>query len=193
MKIFYVSDLHIGHKNCLRFDNRPFKDLREQNEKLVEIWNSRVNPKDHVWILGDVLWKTDPESVETIKKLNGKKFVVTGNHDGKWLKDSSVKKLFAKIYHSYHLFFDNRRKVVLSHYPIFMYDGVLNGSFHLYGHVHIDETDCKFIHKWRKEYEEELKIQYGKDFKVNMFNVGLAVSYMEWGPKTLDEILEANK
>ena len=35
MKEFFVSDLHIGHENCLRFDNRPFKDLAEQNESKV--------------------------------------------------------------------------------------------------------------------------------------------------------------
>ena len=61
MKEFFVSDLHIGHENCLRFDNRPFKDLAEQNEKMVEIWNKRVKPEDHVWMLGDILWFANKE------------------------------------------------------------------------------------------------------------------------------------
>ena len=26
---YYISDLHIGHENILRFDNRPFADVNE--------------------------------------------------------------------------------------------------------------------------------------------------------------------
>lgn len=29
MANFYISDLHIGHENILRFDNRPFADVNE--------------------------------------------------------------------------------------------------------------------------------------------------------------------
>ena len=28
---YYISDLHIGHENILRFDNRPFADVNEMN------------------------------------------------------------------------------------------------------------------------------------------------------------------
>ena len=32
---YYISDLHIGHENILRFDNRPFADVNEMNNKLI--------------------------------------------------------------------------------------------------------------------------------------------------------------
>ena len=35
MANFYISDLHIGHENILRFDNRPFADVNEMNNKLI--------------------------------------------------------------------------------------------------------------------------------------------------------------
>lgn len=48
MANFYISDLHIGHENILRFDNRPFADVNEMNNKLIENWNARVRSDDTV-------------------------------------------------------------------------------------------------------------------------------------------------
>ena len=50
MANFYISDLHIGHENILRFDNRPFADVNEMNNKLIENWNARVRSDDTVYI-----------------------------------------------------------------------------------------------------------------------------------------------
>ena len=50
---YYISDLHIGHKNCIIFDNRPFSTLEEMHDTIVENWNSVVKKDDEVYILGD--------------------------------------------------------------------------------------------------------------------------------------------
>lgn len=50
---YYISDLHIGHANAIKFDNRPFADVNEMNNAIMENWNSRVKPNDTVYILGD--------------------------------------------------------------------------------------------------------------------------------------------
>ena len=75
MKEFFVSDLHIGHANIIIFDNRPWT-LEEQNDKIREIWNSRVKEDDHVWLLGDVLWSASQANVAFLQSLNGVKFLV---------------------------------------------------------------------------------------------------------------------
>ena len=52
---FYISDLHLGHKNILAFDNRPFFSLEEMTETIISNWNSVVSKNDSVYVLGDML------------------------------------------------------------------------------------------------------------------------------------------
>ena len=32
---YYMSDLHIGHANAIKFDNRPFADVNEMNNEIL--------------------------------------------------------------------------------------------------------------------------------------------------------------
>lgn len=77
---YYTSDLHIGHYNILSFCSRPFRDLQEMHERLVENWNKKVKSTDSVYVLGDVFWKPNYIS-EVSPFLNGTKYCVAGNHD----------------------------------------------------------------------------------------------------------------
>jgi len=54
MKKFYTSDLHLGYKNILRFDNRPFQSLDEMTEIIIDNWNNAVSNDDLVYVLGDM-------------------------------------------------------------------------------------------------------------------------------------------
>ena len=78
---YYISDLHIHHKNVIRFDNRPFADTDLMNAVLVNNWNERVTEDDHVYVLGDAFWKNEEESLKILKELKGHLHLVRGNHD----------------------------------------------------------------------------------------------------------------
>ena len=82
-KIFLVSDLHLDHKNIIKYCNRPFKDVHEMNYWLIKNWNSTVRKKDTVYFLGDfALSRNNRQRVQNlIHSLNGRKIFIKGNHD----------------------------------------------------------------------------------------------------------------
>ena len=55
---YYISDLHLGHANVIRWDKRPFDSIGEMHREVIRRWNCTVTPKDTVWLLGDVAWNT---------------------------------------------------------------------------------------------------------------------------------------
>lgn len=84
MRIWYTSDLHLGHK--LVSEIRGFDSVYEHDKKLMDNWRRNVGPKDTVYVLGDISmnpYRQDCGStpLEKIDSLPGKKILVSGNHD----------------------------------------------------------------------------------------------------------------
>lgn len=78
--MFFTSDLHIGHANVIKYDERPFKDVDEMHESLILRFNSTVPKNGLTYFLGDVGNK--PKDVRSvIERLNGTKILILGNHD----------------------------------------------------------------------------------------------------------------
>jgi calcineurin-like phosphoesterase family protein len=180
-KIFYIADLHFGHKNILSYDNRPFFSVSEMDKALIENWNKTVSKDDTVFILGDISWYNQKEQNNITKQLNGTKILIYGNHDYKsWSKaESGIE--YATDYAEIK---DNNRHVVLSHYPIMSYNGMYRGWYHLYGHVHCTADD-----KMTEHYFKQWKEYYLKPCLAA--NVGCMKPWMNYVPRTLDEIISA--
>ena len=77
----YISDLHFGHANILKFDNRPFRNTEEMEAALIENWNNSASAGDTTYILGDFCWVIEPEWKRIVPLLNGNKVLIRGNHD----------------------------------------------------------------------------------------------------------------
>jgi calcineurin-like phosphoesterase family protein len=84
MTRFVISDTHFGHERILGY--RPeFSTVEEMDEKIVENWNAVVREGDTVYHLGDVC--LNRRHLATVKRLNGRKILIKGNHDLFPLKD----------------------------------------------------------------------------------------------------------
>ena len=130
--IYYIADMHFGHKNVIRFDNRPFADTDLMDEVLIHNWNERVTADDTVYVLGDAFWKNEENSVKIIQRLNGHKHLIRGNHDrvhGRLRFHWESIEQYAEIN-------DGNTLVIMSHYPIPFYKNQHYGAVMLYGHVH---------------------------------------------------------
>ena len=115
--IYYIADMHFGHTNVLRFDNRPFSDTAQMDDTLIQNWNERVASDDSVYVLGDAFWKNEENSVRIMEKLNGHKHLIQGNHD----RVKGKLRLYWQSIEPYAEVNDENRLVILSHYPILFY------------------------------------------------------------------------
>lgn len=179
---YFISDLHLGHKNVLSFDNRPFKDIEENDSVIVSSWNSIVGIDDDVYILGDISWYNVTRTIEIVKSLNGSKHLIKGNHDNKLLKNRELQKEFVEITDYKELDISQGKSIVLCHYPIPCFKNHYYGWYHFYGHVH-----NSFEWNMMERIKYEMKELYDKPCE--MYNVGCMMPYMGYKPRTLEEIV----
>ena len=104
--VFFTSDTHFNHKlvagirgflkdgmknpyselesDAARKFLRENADVEAHNRTIISNWNSIVTPDDIVWHLGDVALGSWDDTTTCLGQLNGKKHLITGNHDRCW-------------------------------------------------------------------------------------------------------------
>lgn len=189
--IYYTADWHIGHANCLNFDQRPFKDLDHMHRVLVNNYNSRVPVDGLCYFLGDIGMSTIECVGPIIKSLNGTKVLLLGNHDKQ--SNAMYNLGFDVVLNTATMYIAGER-VTMSHCPlrgVFREDitdmrGAVEGDlwhgeskqdkfsvenegqFHLHGHIHSGP------------HNKKLKID-GKQF-----DVGVIAN--KYGPVSISDI-----
>lgn len=179
-KVFYIADLHFGHKNIIRYDNRPFSTIEEMDDRLIKNWNEVVGAEDTVFILGDIGWYEDEKLATIFENLKGTKILIKGNHDS-IAPESRLARCFQEItdYKEYYL--SKKSKVILSHYPIPFWNGQFRDSIHLYGHIH-NSYQHNIMESWKKELRQL------QDISLRCCNVGCMMPWMDYTPRTLEEL-----
>lgn len=128
---FFVADTHFGHRGVLGMCQRPFSDIEEHDELLIQAWNAVVGPRDEVWHLGDFALAKADRCAAVFRRLRGRKILVQGNHD--------KQKVTSLGWHQVHRFATPKiegQRVILSHYPMRAWPGAFRSSIHLFGHTH---------------------------------------------------------
>lgn len=149
---FFIADTHFNHANIIKYCNRPFANVDDQTEQLIDNWNSVVDVEDEVWVLGDFFFfyklsninptmkgfeiheKNVRDCTKILNRLSGSKNLIKGNHD---IFDNHFYKevLGFNFVSPYPIIFNNF--FILSHYPLQLTE--TTPYFNLYGHVHSDE------------------------------------------------------
>lgn len=139
-KIFFISDTHFGHKKIIQYQDRPFDSVEKMNQIMIDNWNRRASKDDDIYILGDLAFGNQQYVKNLINQLEGKKYLIRGNHD-KHVDTKEIANKFEWIKDYFLLNHASGFKFVLFHYPIYNWAFKYRGSIHLYGHIHDNAQD----------------------------------------------------
>lgn len=174
-RVFFTSDLHFGHANIIHFCGRPFANVDEMDEALIENWNRKVHRNDLVYILGDFSFRAAKPASEYLSRLKGRKILIRGNHDVSWMKDAESVSMLEAV-HDLLTVHQSEYQAVLCHYPMLSWPHLHRGAYMIYGHIHNNR-------------HEDPCIAYGLTDK--MLNAGVDVNGFE--PVTLEEMEQNNR
>lgn len=79
-----------------------------------------------------------------LNMLNGRKHFIVGNHDKSTLKSEKSCEHFKTVEKIYEIN-DGGNRVILCHFPISNWNGRHRGAYHIYGHIHGNQNELKFI------------------------------------------------
>jgi len=192
---YYISDLHFFHAGLNeRMDKRGFASAEAMNEYMIDKWNARIRKNDEVVILGDLSLGNVEETNGLLARLKGKLYLIEGNHDRYLHKKefNTGRFVWIKPYAEVH---DNNRKVILSHYPIFCYNGQYQldkkgnpRTYMLYGHVH-DSYDEYLLNQFIKETRASVRSIQGREepSAIPCHMINCFCMFSDYVPLTLDE------
>lgn len=197
---YYIADLHFFHAAMnSKMDCRGFADVTQMNEYMIQKWNGKVRKNDEVVIIGDFCWGSPEETTELLKRLNGRLYLIQGNHD-RFLKHKEMDLRRFVWVKSYEELQDNRRKVVLCHYPIMCYNGQYRldekgnpRTYMLYGHVH-DTMDQKLLDQFQEMTRQTVTVDVqGNERHIPCQMINCFCKYSDYEPLTLDEWIECDR
>ena len=148
--IWLSADQHFGHTNIIKYCNRPFLNIEEMDNTIINNINLVVKPGDIFYILGDFCFCKDQERRKYIlgnyrERIKcGTVNLVIGNHDSHY-KDYSPKpylfKHFNKVATSMMTVIENpitgeKKQLYMHHTACRVWPNSCHGSYHAFAHSH---------------------------------------------------------
>lgn len=171
--IWFTSDLHFFHDRILDFHPRRKelfgKTIEEAKEAMIQLWNSRVDKKDTIYILGDLSFGTIEDKRKLFQRLNGNKVLILGNHDKvpdhlkcyfnhiTQIKNMTFKK-------SVYNFLHRDIEMIMCHFPMLSWEHKDKNSVMIHGHCHgkVDEIN---------KNSDDLRFDVGLDSELANYNL----------------------
>lgn len=158
-RVWFTSDSHYHHQAILQYCQRPFSNIEEMDEALINNWNATVGPDDTVYHLGDFVFGGAQLIRKYRERLNGKIHLILGNHDLRNIKDS-VRDCFEEIIFQKNIKMEGDKiyDVVMNHYPFLSFPGLYHSDhIQLFGHVHSRPNntglDADRLHLLKNQYD----------------------------------------
>lgn len=133
MSTFFISDLHFNHTNMAL--KRGFSSAEEMNDHIIERWNSVINKRDTVYILGDVTMEKRV-GYELLDLLKGEKNIILGNHDMR----QHVPELLKHV-RTVAGMMNYKGEFILTHCPVHPSELEFRFKYNIHGHVHENTLD----------------------------------------------------
>ena len=178
---FFTSDTHFNHANIVKFCNRPFKDVEQMNEMMIANWNSVIGETDTVFHLGDFCLGGAAEWTKLLDRLNGKIYLILGNHDLKNIRQGFISR-FEHVAMQMHIEVGKQR-IYLNHYPFLCFEGGYKEVWQLFGHVHTRKNNTG-IDAGRLQY------LYPTQYDVGVDNNGFAPISFEQVKRIINKQVE---
>ena len=197
---YYIADCHFFHRALNEhMDQRGFESVEAMNAYMIERWNAKVRKNDEVVIFGDFSWGKADETQEVLKQLHGRLYLIKGNHD-RFLNDKDFdasRFLWIKDYAELN---ENKRKVVLCHYPIACYNGQYRKdesgnpkTFMLHGHIHKTQ-DQMYLDAYQNFVQKQMHRSIAGSMEhVPCQFINCFCMYSDYQPMTLDEWIEIDQ
>jgi len=140
--VYFISDLHLGHKNILNFEpSLRFGNTTDEHDRILieRICSVANNKRDILYVLGDVAMEVS--KLELLREIPARMILYRGNHD--LFDDGVYRKYFDKI-----MGIGCYKGHWISHAPIHPFE--LRGRKNIHGHVHrnsiegLPPNDCGF-------------------------------------------------
>ena len=140
-----TADSHFGDADAISTFKRPYTSCQVSNmdSDMIHKLNAVVGTDDHLIHLGDFVGaigsrKEKAGYAESIRQqIKCKRItLIRGNHDP--VQSHQFDQLFDQVHDILSVKFKhgNDIRIVMCHYPLRSWQGMKNGSLHLYGHVH---------------------------------------------------------
>ena len=166
--ILFSADCHFNHIDIIKLANRPFKDVKSMNVKIIKNINEMCKPNDVLYHLGDFKFLKSKQS-DVVNKFPEQEIScqivhIAGNHDG----NNGVRGLSSGV-----LEIGGYTFLLIHKPPVSPLSVDKNIDCILCGHVH---------NNWK------VKSFCGVEKTIPMINVGVDV--MEFRPVKLKKILK---